>query len=458
MRILEQAQGWLFRPFLGRHPHARELEAISQVLDEKPEIARLAQADLTAGARSDTGRKGMNGDQAIRILLLKQIHGLSYRALAFHLQDSTAFRGFARVPSRKPWEWTTLQTNLKRLQPRTLERINRLLVRHAKEKGIEDGRKIRTDCTAVETNIHAPSDSNLLWDCVRVITRLLHRIQEALPGTEVHFSDHTKRARRRAHAIAFPARGKKRDRDLRKKYRDLLRVSRKTCGYGHTTLEKLQALVVHNVPESILVEALTAELRGYLDAMERVLTQTTRRVLQGEKVSADEKLLSIFEKHTDIIIKGERDVVFGHKICLTGGASSLILDCVIEDGNPADSSLVRRTLERQIDLYGKPPVQVAFDGGFTSKANLQIAKEELGVQQVAFHKKCALEISDMVSSAWLFRRLRRFRAGIEGVISTLKRAFRMNRCTWRSLPSFHSYVWSCVLGFNAIVIARHLLQ
>lgn len=457
MRILEQDQAWLVPPFLGTHSHARELQAISDVLDGNPEIARLAQGDLSAGARSDTGRKGMNGDQAIRILLLKQMHALSYRELAFHLQDSTAFCGFARVSSRSSWKWTTLQTNLKRLQPCTLERMNRLLVRHAQQAGIENGRKIRADCTAVKANIHAPSDSSLLCDGVRVITRLLRRIQEKLPGADIHLSDHTRRARRRAQAIAYPAK-KRRAQDLRKKYRDLLRVSRKTYGYGRTAVEKLQALLVRDVSDSVLVTSLTAELQSYLDAMERVLGQTTRRVLEGEKVPADEKLLSIFEQHTEIILKGGREVVFGHKVCLTGGASSLILDCVIEEGNPADSSLVRGTLQRHIDLYGAPPAQVAFDGGFASKENLRLAKEELGVAQVAFHKKCRLEISDMVSSAWLFRRLRRFRAGIEGVISTLKRAFRMDRCTWRGLPSFHSYVWSCVLAFNAIVIARHLLQ
>ena len=133
-----------------------------------------------------------------------------------------------------------------------------------------------------------------------------------------------------------------------------------------------------------------------------------------------------------------------------------MLDCVIEKGNPADATLVERTLERHIDLFGRAPRQAAFDGGFASKDNVQRAKE-LGVEDIAFHRKSGLELSEMVRSAWVFRRLRDFRSGIEGVISTLKRAFQMDRCPWRGLESFKAYVWSCVTSFNLIVLARHRL-
>ena len=138
---------------------------------------------------------------------------------------------------------------------------------------------------------------------------------------------------------------------------------------------------------------MSQQLKRCLEGVERVIDQTTRRAIHGEQVLAEEKLLSLFETHTDVIVKGERDVVFGHKMCLTSGASSLILDCLVDEGNPADSTLVRPLLERQIDIYGKPPRQASFDGGFASKENLRAAKEELGVQDVAFHKKCGLAIA-----------------------------------------------------------------
>ena len=461
MRILRRLQAWLLKPTFGDHPHAQELEAISELLDQNPDIAQLAHQDLTRDRRSDTGRKGMSGDQVVRVLLLKQMHDLSYRQLEFHLQDSTAFRSFAGAPKRDPWAWTTLHSNIKRLRSGTLERINRLLLQSAKDAGIENGTKIRTDCTAVESNIHEPSDSSLLWDGVRVLTRLLRRPSEKVPSAEIHFTDHTKRARRRQHALDFPAKGKKRKRHLRENYQDLLKVAKKTCGYARSAIAQLesQSGTGMDAAEQAAAQALAMEMSAYLKTMERVIDQTTRRVIDGEKVPASEKVLSLFETHTDIIVKGERDIVYGHKVCLTGGASSLILDCLVEQGNPADSTLVRRMIERQIDIYGKPPRQASFDGGFASKENLRVAKEELKVEEVMFHKKCGLEVKDMARSAWVYRRLKNFRAGIEGLISALKRG-GMGRCSWRShdsLESFRCYVWACVLAFNTTVIARRLM-
>jgi transposase, IS5 family len=456
MRQIQARQAPLAAPFLGHQQHARELAMVSRVLDDNPAVARLAHDDLTAGKRTDTGRPGLTGEQVVRIALLKQIHGLSYRELAFHLEDSSAFQTFARLPCTYRTQASTLNANIKRLRPQTWEAIHRHLVQYAKAQSIEDGRRVRVDCTAVESNIHHPTDSALLWDSVRVVTRLLHRIAEQLPAARVPFTDHTKRARRRVQAIAFPPNKRDRRKHRVRAYRDLLKVARKTYGYGRAAVERLRQEVAGSMQELIRAEVLQRQLRQVLDAMTQVIDQTTRRVLQGQNVPAEEKLVSIFETHTDIVIKAEREVVFGHKICLTGGRSSMILDCVIEHGNPADSTLVERTLQRHVDLYGKPPRQTAFDGGFASRRNLEIAKAA-GVNDVAFHKKCGLQVNEMVQSAWVFRRLRHFRAGIEGVISTLKRAFGMDRCTWRSLASFQSYVWASVVSFNLIVIARHLL-
>ncbi len=189
---------------------------------------------------------------------------------------------------------------------------------------------------------------------------------------------------------------------------------------------------------------------------EKVLDQTRRRVLLGESVPATEKLVSIFEDHTDIVRKRSQETLYGHKICLTGGPSSMILDCVVLKGNPADSTLAQQMIERQGEIYERPPRQAVFDGGFASRDNLQAIKAN-GVQDVAFAKRARLAISDMVSSTWVYKRLRNFRAGIEGNISFLKRIFGLDRCTWRSFPSFQSYVWGSILSFNLLVLARHLL-
>lgn len=443
MRQFQEVQLSL-TPTWGPHQHTRELQMAARILDAHPEIGALVHRDLLAGRRSDRGRRGLSGDQALRIALLKQIHGLSYRELEFHLQDSAAFRAFVDLGFKDRPSHQALQSNVKRIQPETWEAIHRVLIGFARDQGIERGRTIRGDTTVVDAAIHEPADSSLLWDCVRVATRLMHRMARRRPSLRKAFSDHSRRAERRAYAIKFHRRRK----DMVGQYRDLIRVARAVRADADIIVEKATGL------EGL--QALVSELRALLRRMDQVLDQTQRRVLDGEKVPSGEKIVSIFEPHADIIVKDNRETRYGHKICLTGGKSSLVLDCVIEDGNPADSTLVGRTLERHIDLFGAAPRQAAFDGGFASKGNIETAKA-LSVEDIAFHRKSGLEVTEMVRSAWVFRRLRDFRSGIEGCISTLKRAFQMGRCNWRGLHSFRSYVWTSVTSFNLIALTRHLL-
>jgi IS5 family transposase len=175
--------------------------------------------------------------------------------------------------------------------------------------------------------------------------------------------------------------------------------------------------------------------------------------LDGETVAANEKIVSLFEPHADIIVKGSRQVEYGHKLNLTTGRSGLILDLVVEAGNPADSERFLPMLERHIAFYGEAPRQAAADGGYASRLNLSQAKA-LGVHDMAFHKKAGLRIKDMVKSNWVYRKLRNFRAGIESGISCLKRAFGLARCVWRGLDHFTAYVWSSAVAYNLALFVR----
>lgn len=196
-----------------------------------------------------------------------------------------------------------------------------------------------------------------------------------------------------------------------------------------------------------------AGVRHYLPLIERIIAQSERRVLGGEAVPAGEKLVSLFEPHADIIRKGGREVHYGHKLNLITGKSGLILDIVVEAGNPADAERFLPMLDRHIISYGAPPRQAASDGGDASLDNLKGAKAR-GVDDVAFHKKRGLAVEDMVKSRWVYRKLRNFRAGIEAGISCLKRAYGLARCTWRGLDHFKAYVWSSVVAYNLTLLAR----
>jgi IS5 family transposase len=413
------------------------------------EAMSLVFADLVRGvANPDKGRGGMSADLTLRALVLKQMRGYSYEALAFHLLDSQTYRSFAGLGlGDKTPSASALQRNIKRVRPETLEAINRMMVANAVDEGIERGRMVRADCTVMASPIHDPSDSSLLWDSVRVLDRCLQRSRNFV---DVVFTDHTRRAKRRALGILNAKRKKERTR----LYRDLLKVSCKTLHYATTAAEALEQCTTGDLFDDLAAFGLAADIRHFVGLAERVVDQTRRRVLDGETVPAPEKIVSIFEPHTDIIIKDRRDVLYGHKLCLVSGASNLVTDLVIEDGNPADSTLSVRTVERQIDVYGRPPRQIAFDGGFASKDNV-VEIKALGVQDVAFSKRRGIPITDMVRSDWVYRKLRNFRAGIEAGISLLKRCFGIGRCTWRSLESFRAYAWASVLAANLLTLARH---
>ena len=200
-----------------------------------------------------------------------------------------------------------------------------------------------------------------------------------------------------------------RGQNRRQFYQDLVKVSGQTYGDGCQALESAAGW------QGIESEVILQQLRHYLDLLGRVIDQTDRRVLQGQKVPAAEKVVSIFEEHSDIIQTGGRETVFGHKIFLTCGKTSLIVDCLVTQGNPADQAQMQPMLERQHQLYGRYPRQASFDGGFATQNNLRWAKKQ-GIQDVAFAKKAGLKVTDMVRSSWVYKQLRRFRAGIEGCI------------------------------------------
>ena len=427
---------------------------MSALLDGELATLRWVREDLLrrGSKRIDptNGRDGMTAEQVLRALIIKQMNGYSYEELAFHLADSSCYRSFCRIGvADAPPTKARLQKNIKRIRAISWQRINEAVLVAAERHRVERGRKVRTDCTVVESNIHHPTDSSLLNDCVRVLARLQWEARELFGFP---FSDHTLRAKRRAMGI-LNAKNNERRVPL---YRDLLAVTEKTLRNGERVALQLDTAKSADVIAMVRGMAIAQQLRHYGELTKQVIDQAQRRVLGGEQVPASEKIVSIFEPHTDVIVKDRRETLYGHKICLTAGASGLITDVVVEDGNPADSTLAVNMVRRQQALYGRVPRQVSFDGGFTSKANLADIKA-LGVEDVAFSKRAGIPITDMTKSTWVYRRLRDFRAGVEGTISFIKRVFGLDRCTWSGLPSFKAYVAGSVLACNLLVLARHLL-
>ena len=446
MRAKRAPQRSLFDAGYPDHDMGRALGLMSRLLDEHPEFLEWIAADVDRGVVSSVGRRGLPCEVILRCGILKHLWQSDYRELEFALVDSVSARRFTRVDRLRPPKRSALQRCIGAVRAEVWERINRVLLGRARDDKIEAGRKVRIDSTVTETHILDPSDSQLLYDAVRVLSRLLARGREKLGPDAFPFHDHRRAAKRKKWKIP-----KARMKRKVKLYRELLAVVRRTLRYADGALAAVEGR------EEPWLEDWRAQVAHYRELAGAVVRQTVRRVLKGETVPAEEKVVSLFEPHTDIIRKGGRRVQYGHKVNLGSGASGLVFDAVVEAGNPADSSRCLPMIERHAAIYGSVPDQVAFDGGYASKANLAEAKA-LGVHDVVFHKKKGLKITEMASSPRVYGRLRNFRAGMEAVVSYLKRCFGLGRCNWRGLEHFRAYVWSAVVTHNLWVIARRKLK
>ena len=331
----------------------------------------------------------------------------TYRFLELQCVDSEMTRAFLRLDFDESYSDSTLQDNISKITACTWIKINDALVRYAANTGIDKGRTVRMDATVVEANIHHPTDSNLLFDCLRLANDLLKKIRTKT-REKVYGSIGTKTAKKAMLAVLDAKSGEER----KAPYQILT-----------TEAKKMVTILKRNLD---LAESLRPSEKSRYDWLIEVtpivINQAYQRVFKGVAVPSDQKIVSIFEPHTDIIVKGRREVEFGHKIFITAGVSGIVSDCQIMDGNPADSEYFLDLVERQQEIYGRVPRQTTADGGFSSEDNLIDAKA-LGVSDVCFSKSPGISIEDMVKSPWVFQKLRNLRAGVEGVISTLKRAF-----------------------------------
>ncbi len=447
MREKRTVQRSIFECY-AKHELGREFEAMSDWLDQHPEVLDWVAADIKQYPVRATGRKGLSVESLLRCALLKQHRQLTYEDLEFCLLDSTSSQTFARLTTGWAPKKAALHQGISAIADATWERINRCLLDDASKCRFERGDLVRIDSTVTESPIHEPSDSTLLNDSVRVLVRLLTGAAELAEGvTTISYRNHARVAKKRARAIHY-TRGQDKKRPL---YQDLVGVTQRSLAYLEAARIALHAVRGYLPP--IPYAVWQAQVEHFTRLIGRVIAQTTRRVFHGEKVPAGEKIVSIFEEHTDIIVKGSRDVQYGHKLNLSTGRSGLILDVVIEEGNPADAERLLPMLDRHIAQYDKPPRQLAADGGYASGPNLREAKARK-VEDVAFHKKRGLTIEEMVRSPWVYRKLRNFRAGIEAGISCLKRAYGLGRCTWKGWAHFKAYVWSSVVAHNLSLFAR----
>ena len=425
----------------GAHKHADLLRRISLLLDQMPELSGALLCDLVpAGTRADFGRQGLSAEQVLRILVLYLMLQTDFEQLEFHLSDSPAYRAFCRLELGQPGpKRSTLQANVSRVRPQTLQQIHKLLVQHAVHTGVEPAERIRTDTTPVAAAMRAPTDARLLGDAVRVLSRLLKKAQEQIP---FRTPNHGRRVRRRVLGIH----NAKSEEERTALYEELIEDTKE---YAEAAL--FAAKWLEGVPGRKMY-LLSLELVARAECALRIVDQAERRVLEGEQVPAEHKVLSLFETHADLLCK-RKQIVYGHKVCLSFGRSGVVLQAEILRGNPADATQAVPAVKQVKAATGKTPSQVAMDTGFAAKKNLQELKQ-MGVQQVGFTQGRGQSAEAMCGSREAHRKLRRFRAGVEGQISWLKRSLSMGQSRWKGEPGFWSYVLGIVVTASLVALAQ----
>jgi IS5 family transposase len=355
----------------------------------------------------------------LRSLVLMRVKNWDYRELQERINDGYTLRSFTEFDSHPVPKHDAFNRAFNRLTPETLRDINQLVVQAAVQMGLEDGKTLRVDTTVVETNTHYPTDATLLWDSVRTITRLIDDLHEKLPNRVQGFTNRTRSARRRMQVIQRMS-AAERTHQQEPKYRELIGITEKVVNNARQVVEKAKAAAPGadaDLMASLDIDSLRNEITGYCKLADRVIDQSRRRVLQGEKVPTEEKIYSIFEPHTDLIKRGkaQKPVEFGHKVFLAESAQGLITDYQVLDGNPSDTDHVQSSLDRHKQTFGKAPDLYATDRGFFSAENVQSC-EKAGVTEVSMPQRGGHKTAeqDALERSKGFKKAQRFRAEHRG--------------------------------------------
>lgn len=437
------------------------LQTISEFIDQHGHLIDKVRRDLNRGLRNpETGRNGLTAPQVLRSFVLQRVKNWNYRELRERIADGYTLRRFARFYSKRVPKHDAFNRAFNRLTPTTLEEINELVVKSAVALGLENGKKLRVDTTVVETDIHHPTDSTLLWDTVRVVTRLVGNLDNLLPHGVQGFTNRNRSARRRMQEIMRMT-PKDRHHRLVPKYRELIRTTEQVVKNAREVLKKTERVSSIDLMTEIAIKAVRDQIDHYCGLGDRVMDQARRRVLNGEQVPNQEKIFSIFETHTDLIMRGKilKPVEFGHKVYIAESAQGLITQYRVLDGNPTDDAHVESSLKRHQETFGDAPSVYSADRGFFSQDNIEKCKDA-GVELVCIPQRGGRKTpaQEAHEKSPTFKSGQRFRAGIEGRISVLFRGRGMKRCLAEGRERFELLVGAAVLANNLMVIARLLIE
>ena len=439
----------LWEPWMRQADHALEDEALLLLIQQ--ELSKRIKKSKTRG------RPGTPAEVVLRMMLLKHVRDWSYAVLTREVRANLVYREFTRIGGGKVPDDKTMGALGRQLGPEAVERINRRMVEIAQENKVAAGKKMRVDTTVVETNIHYPTDSTLLGDGVRVLTRVMKRIGAVAGALGTRFRDRSRAVKLRVLAIARASRNKteKGQEKLKLAYTQLLDATSRVAGQARKFSREIAARVKRG-SRTVLRKA-KKELDEMIPRVEQVMRQTRERIFGGN-THAEGKILSLFETHTEVIRKGKTDKPneFGKLVKIQEAENQIITHYEVYDQRPADSNLLIPSLEQHIEVFGRAPREVAADPGFFSAANESKA-EEMGVQRVSIpsHGTKSPARKSRQKKRW-FKKLQKWRTGCEGRISVLKRRHGLERSRYKGLDGMKRWVGLGVIADNLINIGIHM--
>jgi transposase, IS5 family len=452
--LIEEEVGSLWEPWM------RQVDCL---LADRELLAIVYEALAQRWPKSRTrGRPGTPAEVVLRLLLLKHIRNWSYRVLEREVRANLVYRQFTRVGAEKVPDAKTLGKLAVALGPEIIEQLHRRVVVMAREKQIIRGRRLRLDTTVVETNIHYPTDSSLLGDGVRVLTRTMKRIARIAGRAGTRLRDRTRTVRYRVMEIARASRSRVPQGQERLKacYRKLLHSTARVLGQAKRFAHELATGVKRargGLLQQIRLQTAQAYLERMIPLVRQVMQQTRERIFKGN-THVPGKLVSLFEPHTEVIRKGKaaKPTEFGKMVKIQEAERQIVTHYEVYDTRPSDCDLLLPAIALHEQLLGRTPYLVTADAAFFSQRNEDTAHAR-GIKRVAIPNRSttSAQRKRLQKKRW-FRNAQKWRTGSEGRISLLKRRHGLNRCRYQGLPGIKRWVGFGVIADNLINIGLAL--
>jgi len=422
---------------------------ISQLLDKNPQLVSLVHHDLAKIlSQSSKGRKsGYTSEQILRCLVVQFIERQSFRDVVVLIENSEFLRNFVRLGVNHMMDYSFLNKAYGIISEKTWDAVNQATAQYATREGKISPEKLRMDTTVYETNIHYPTDSSLLWDSFRTLTSLLRKIQQELPQLALKHRFHDDKVKKLDYFIARNGASAKKSTQRRVKstYRDLIGRVKWIASVARQTLIALGKA------------GYEAELLShYIPIVDKITDQADKRIFQGVMPAADEKIYSLFEEHTELLIRGKagKPIEFGHKILLAQTGEKFIHHYQVFPKRQEDKDLLEPALKAHTKLFGVGPDVLATDKGFYESMK-QIFMLEETITTVSICKKGRRTQQEYErESSEEFKDGQRFRAGCEGSISVLKRAFNLGLCFFKGFKRYAASVGCAVFCHNLVLLTR----